>query len=117
MLQIDVERDGGICTIACTGKITFNTTGNLRDMVRASLEVMLPHDGLILDLEGVSFIDSSGLGLLYVIKNSCGLKDINFALCGVNQQVFKILSQTNLGGYFTISKSKEDAVNVLKSRP
>jgi anti-anti-sigma factor len=54
-------------TVTCRGRIVSDTASQLREMVRA----LIPLGGrIIVDFAGVSYLDSSGLGVLVSLKVS-----------------------------------------------
>ncbi len=102
MIHMEKTQDGGKTTITIKGKITFENTGEIREKMKEILrDESLKH--LILDMKEVSFIDSSGLGLLVSIKNTMIRKDGAFAIVNLSDTVKKIMKQTGLDRYFGIN--------------
>jgi anti-sigma B factor antagonist len=60
-LSVTVRRERGAVIAEVTGDIDISTVGGLRERLLALADGGQP---LILDLNGVSFIDSTGLGVL-----------------------------------------------------
>jgi len=61
-LDISVDRDGATCRMQVSGEVDVYTSPMLKARIIDAIE-----DGctdLVIDLEGVGFIDSSGLGVL-----------------------------------------------------
>ncbi len=68
---------------------------------------------VILDLSGVPYIDSAGLGSLmsaYITRHKSGRR---FVLAGVNKRVRKLLEITRVEPLFLIFSSLEEAVAAL----
>ncbi len=102
MIHMEKSQDGDKITITLQGKITFENTGEIREKMKEILrEDSIKH--LILNMEGVSFIDSSGLGLLVSIKNTMIRKDGTFSMVNLSDTVRKIMKQTGLDRYFGIN--------------
>jgi anti-anti-sigma factor len=59
-LQWTVERLGGRAVIGVTGELDIASVGRLEPAVRAEL----PQGPVVLDLSGLSFMDSSGVRLI-----------------------------------------------------
>jgi anti-anti-sigma factor len=59
-LQCAVERSGGRAVISVTGELDIATIGSLGPAVRAELR----QGSVVLDLSGLSFMDSSGVRLI-----------------------------------------------------
>ena len=65
---------------------------------------------LILDLSEVRFVDSSGLGALLSGHKNAGLRDVRFALAGVQSRVQSMFELTRLTRVFDIYPGVEDAL-------
>ena len=65
---------------------------------------------LILDLEEVSYIDSSGVGILLKLKNLSMEKKVNFSLSGVAGEVLNVLKLTNLVPFFSIADTYQQGI-------
>jgi anti-anti-sigma factor len=92
------------------GKLTFEVTAKLRDTIR---DTVVGDDALklmVIDLSGVSYIDSSGLGLLVAAKNSLAKGNGILRLTGLAPQVKRTFDQTNLTAYFELYKDEITAV-------
>jgi anti-anti-sigma factor len=59
LLSFETRRAGGACAICVTGELDIATSGSLEDELRR-VEAS-DADRVILDLSGVTFMDSSGL--------------------------------------------------------
>ena len=78
----EVEMSGDTATIQCHGRIVAETAQELKELVKP----MIPKvRRIVLDLNDVNFIDSSGLGALVSLKVSaasaayCTLEMVNFS--------------------------------------
>ncbi|HLP31431.1 MAG TPA: STAS domain-containing protein, partial [Geothrix sp.] len=69
MLNIQTRQEGTASVVSIQGKVNFEVTAQLRDVIRETVATAQPKL-LVINLEGVSFIDSSGLGLLVAARNS-----------------------------------------------
>jgi len=66
-------------------------------------------DRVVLDLEQVSFIDSSGLGAIVAAMKQLG-KDRRLDLAGLNKDVDRVFRLTRMDTVFTIHPSLGDAL-------
>lgn len=69
-----LESKDGTLTVRLTGEIDHHCAGKMRDEIDAAIEYHRP-ERLILDFGGVSFMDSSGIGLVmgrYRLMKSIG---------------------------------------------
>jgi anti-sigma B factor antagonist len=79
--------------IRCTGKITYTSAEPLRAMARG----LIPETKrLVLDLAGISYVDSFGLGVLVSIYLSAKRQHCQLRLINLNQQAQQFLRVTNL---------------------
>lgn len=98
-----VERDGDVATVMAAGEIDLASSPDLRTELQALLD-----DGvrrLVLDLSGVSFIDSSGLGVLVgVLKRVEELgDDAGLELRGLTGPARKVFEITGLHEIFVVT--------------
>ena len=78
-----------------TGKIDWNTSRDLRLEVTRCLALDHPEQ-LIVDLEGVDHVDSSGVGTLVETWRNANRNSVHLALCGVNASLRRVLERIGL---------------------
>jgi anti-sigma B factor antagonist len=66
---------------------------------------------IILDLSQVTFMDSSGLGVLMFCKRLCDEAGGCITLCCVQQYVDNLLTLTNLKKAIAVFATQEEAIN------
>ncbi len=89
--KITVSCDGAKLTISPKGDIDHHSARTLRERIDNEMYINRP-EILFLDLSGIDFMDSSGLGLLlgrYQRAKDLGIK---LVLCGCSERIMKILS-------------------------
>jgi anti-sigma B factor antagonist len=106
-LDVRVHRTGQVCTLAVTGEVDVYTSPVLKSYIVSALD-----DGctdLVVDLEGVAFIDSSGLGVLVSglrrVKEQAG----SMRLVCTRDSILKIFRITGLDKVFPVFGSASDA--------
>ena len=109
MLNIQNRQEGPASVVTIQGKVNFEVTAQLRDVIRETVATHQPKL-LVVNLEGVSFIDSSGLGLLVAARNSVDKGGGKLHLCCLPAQVKRTFDQTNLTNYFSIFTTEQDAL-------
>ena len=95
MESVVFKEKNGTLTASVTGELDHCLAASVRERIDAEFYRRLP-DELLLDLSGVSFMDSSGLGLImgrYAICKNCGK---NFALTGADERAVRILALAGL---------------------
>ncbi len=70
-LSVTVRRERGVVIAEVTGDIDVSTVGGLREQLLGLADSGQP---LIVDLNRVSFIDSTGLGVLVAVARRAGLR-------------------------------------------
>lgn len=97
---------GDITVVTCDGAIVEGAeSAALRQHVHQSLERTL---AIVLDLRDVTFIDSSGLGLLVRILTRTGQDRLK--LCRLTNRVSETLKLTRLAAVFDCHESEEEAI-------
>jgi anti-anti-sigma factor len=93
------EGAGPVTTVVCHGKVTSETAGQLKEVVKP----LIPLGGrIVLDLTDLSYMDSSGLGALVGLKVSalregyCKLELVN-----LSPRVKELLRLSNLTQLFS----------------
>ena len=109
MLNIQTKQEGSASVISVKGKINFEVTAQLREVIKDTVATLQPKL-LVINMEGVSLIDSSGLGLLVAARSSVDKNDGRLHLCCLSAQVVKVFDQTNLTNYFSIFATEQDAL-------
>lgn len=69
---------------------------------------------IVINLEGVDYIDSSGIGALIYISSTVKKKALKLALSNVHGSVKKVIELTKLTGYFPIANSVEEALMMVQ---
>ncbi len=108
-LDITTERTGTLCTMTLAGEIDVYTAPRLKESLIEQIE-----DGctdLIVDLQGVGFIDSSGLGVLVGALRRTKERSGAIRLVCSRDNIMKIFRITGLDKVFPIFESLEEARN------
>ncbi|MDE0804934.1 MAG: STAS domain-containing protein [Acidimicrobiales bacterium] len=101
---------GGWTVLTATGEIDVAAAPGLREKL-----VELIEDGtneLVVDLEGVDFIDSTGLGVLVGAVRRARAADGDVRLVCTNSRLLKVFDVTGLDDVFAIADSIDDAVGM-----
>jgi anti-sigma B factor antagonist len=106
--EVSVESIDGWQVLRLAGEVDVATAPRLRDRL-----VQLVNDGppqLVVDLSGLSFIDSMGLGALVSGLKRARAHDGDLRLAGPSDHVAKVLSITRLDQAFLVAATVEDAL-------
>jgi len=90
------------------GDLTYNNRGAFKTAVEESKSKSCRH--LIVNLEHVRFVDSSGLGLLVLLSQGFKIQDVQFSLLKPQNYVREILSLANIPKMIPIFETEGDAL-------
>jgi anti-sigma B factor antagonist len=93
-LSISVQRTPSEAVVGLTGEIDLSTAPRLSSTV-AELLVEAP-DRVVLDMAGVTFCDSQGLGTLVVLSRKATLAHSCLVLTNVGDFLLRVLDITGL---------------------
>jgi anti-sigma B factor antagonist len=104
--------DDGVAVVTVTGDVDVATCAALRDSL---LQVIADENfrGLVVNLAGVSFIDSTGIGVLVGVWRRTKATDGDLALASPSRQAQSVLDATGLTKVLSIYRSEEEAVQAL----
>lgn len=94
-MQIKTRRDGAVLAVHLTGELDHHSAAPLR----AELDALLQDDGighLVLDLGGVSFMDSSGLGVVLGRYKILKARRGSLRIIGASKPVERILKMAGV---------------------
>ena len=96
----EVSPDGSKLTIAIKGRFDFAKHQEFRD----AYEELTPAPAcVIVDLKDATYLDSSALGMLLMLRDKMGGAGKEVALTGVTGNVKQVLGIANFGKLFQIS--------------
>jgi anti-sigma B factor antagonist len=100
--------DGGITVVMPSGRLDVSGAPTLKAAIGDVVKDGTPR--LVIDMEGVSFVDSTGLGsVIAALKLVRGSKG-DLRLAAPNQQVRVVLELTTLDRVFAYYPTVEDAL-------
>ena len=110
-MTLDVQSrvtERGVIVIAPTGRLDVAGAPALKDAVGEAVKNGQPR--LVIDMEGVSFVDSSGLGSVVAALKQARSSKGDVRLAAPNQQVRVVLELTTLDRVFPFYATVEDAL-------
>ena len=69
---------------------------------------------VLVNLENVRYVNSSGLGVLITLLTKVKNKGGELALLNISEQISKLLQITKLDSIFSVYANKEEAFNAIK---
>lgn len=107
--KVRSEQQDGVFVILVEGELDMNTATELERQLEAPLSA--PDSSLLLDLSRCEFIDSTGIAL---IVRAWQALDDRFSLCGIGDQVKRVLDVTGLEATIPTHRSRDDALTQLR---
>ena len=105
-LDLSTRHDHDRAVVTVGGEVDLETAPQLGDHVLAALQDVSPH--VVLDLTGVTFMDSTGLKVLLSIQRRADLANGSFAVVGATRTVRRILELTGLDQTFLLYDTLAD---------
>jgi len=111
-LKVETRQLEGVTVVSCHGRIILGEeSAGMRETLKRALTSSRQ---LVLDLSGVSYIDSSGLGTLVGVYSSARAAGADIKLAGLNQRLRDLLQITKLVTVFEVYDTVQEAVAALK---
>lgn len=101
-LSVETRRTGDEAVVTLVGEIDMSTVWRLARAVDDVLSEE-PPPRVLLDLAGVSFCDSQGLGTLVVLSRRSRLAHSSLVLVNVREFLLRILDITGLRGALIVA--------------
>ena len=109
-LEIQQKEREGIAILDFRGRITVGPEATaLRDRIGALAQAGTIN--VILNLEHVAYIDSTGLGALVMCATSLRKQGGNMKLLNLNRRNIELLVMTKIDTIFDLFSDEQDAVN------
>jgi anti-sigma B factor antagonist len=109
-----IERGQGYALVKVTGEVDFDTASGLH---RAVEEAAQSSPRVIIDFTGVSFIDSTGLGVILVARNEADARGGSVALVGSSALVQRLLKSAQVDHAFAMYDNLDEALTAFDNRP
>ncbi|MBS1849738.1 MAG: STAS domain-containing protein [Acidobacteria bacterium] len=107
-LKLDTRVVDGVTVVSGQGRIVFGEEstalrGTLKDLLTSTRQI-------VLNLSGVSYIDSGGLGMLVGAYSSARSAGADIKLAGLGQRLRDVLQITKLVTVFEVYDSEAQAI-------
>jgi anti-sigma B factor antagonist len=102
------QADNGVTVVAPTGRLDVAGAPALKDAISEVLKNGPPR--VVLDMEGISFVDSTGLGSVIAALKQIRSSQGDLRLAAPNQQVRVVLELTTLDRVFPYYSTVEEAL-------
>lgn len=106
---VDIGTAEGIAIVSLKGEVDMQSTPKIR---RVLLRCLAEGRHVLVDLAGVTYIDSSGVASLVEAFHNARKNGTRFGLAGVNAAALRALQLTRLDRVFAIHPSVDHALKV-----
>ncbi len=107
-LKIETRQADGVTIVVCTGRIVFGDESTaLRDDLK---RILGSTRQVVLNLSGVTYIDSGGLGTLVGVYSSARSAGADIKLTGLGQRLRDVLQITKLVTVFEVYDNEQQAM-------
>lgn len=107
LLRVETEDRDGLALVKAVGEIDVASAETLAEAVSRALDTGKPR--VLVDFAEVTFIDSTGLGVLVKSHRSAAERGVAFGLVHPTPQTLKLIRVLGLDQLLSIYDSTEDA--------
>ena len=111
-LRLEHRTDNSVAIVDVDGEVDLFTAGLLRDRLLALVDE--GHTSLVVNLASVSFIDSTGLGVLVGVWHRLSPADGVLALAAPSAEIRALFQTTGLSKPFPIYQNTAEAVQACR---
>ncbi len=111
-LSLETRNRGDVIIVHCQGRIVYRDEAAA--LSRLVGEVLQHTSKLVLDLTGVSSMDSAGIGELALLQTWAQGKNVNLKCAGPNTIVRTLLDLTNLDRVLDVHPSIDSALDSFR---
>ena len=112
-LSLETRNRGDVMIVHCQGRIVYRDEAAA--LSRVVGDVLENTDKIVLDLSGVSAMDSAGIGELALLQTWARDKKADLKYAGPNSFVRSLLDLTNLDSVLEIHPSVHEALAAFRS--
>jgi anti-sigma B factor antagonist len=107
-MELKLRKLQDVYIIDVIGELDLYNTTKLKDLFNKMVEKNVT--SMIVNLDGVHYLDSSGVGTLINMYSVVQQKNIRFCLANLHSTAKKVIEQTRLAGYFPVEETIDDAM-------
>lgn len=107
--MVDVEKINDVMVISFNNDSKLNVTVTQKIKTEI-IKVITPNSKIALNLSGISYIDSTGFGMLLSILRHCKNSNASLKLCNISPEVMELIKLLQLQTVFDIRDSVDDCV-------
>lgn len=110
-MELTTLVENGVKILAVQGRLDSTSVGAFRERFN---EETLEDDVVILDFSGLDYLDSSGLATLVNLYKNMQSRSGRLAMCGLSENVMRVVRFTKLDRVFTLADTREQALEKVR---
>lgn len=112
-MEATMSKNDGVIVCAVEGEVDMYAAPNFHAqyIAIASKEPTCP---LVIDLEKTTYLDSSGIGVLFQIYSDSRTRGIGFCLCGAHGMVEKLFALSRMSSILPMEKTRSGALDRVR---
>lgn len=112
-MQLELEQVGVNLVVRLSGELDHHTSSRFRETVEAELNKEIARN-LILNLKGLTFMDSSGLGVILGRYNQVKKSGGRLVICSVSPSAKKIIELSGLPRLVSLYRDEKEAIKKIQ---
>ncbi len=105
-MSVKCSVNGEVVTAMISGEIDHHTAKAMRTEIDAAVEINMP-SLLVLDFYNVTFMDSSGIGLVLGRYKNLSKRGGQVELCGMRPNIYKVMKLSGIERIIKIEEPKK----------
>ncbi|MBF0280623.1 MAG: STAS domain-containing protein [SAR324 cluster bacterium] len=114
MMDLTHRIENGICLINLAENLISSNVSEVQNYLKPLIQDEST-TGIVLNLENVLYIDSSGFGLLISVYQSLRKREIKFALCDVDEKIIEYFARMKIDRFLDVYPNEKSALTGLDS--
>ncbi len=105
-MAVEISVNGEVTTAYLNGEIDHHSAASIRNAIDNAAELNMP-SLLVLDFTRVSFMDSSGIGLVMGRYRNLAPRGAKLHITGASPQIYKVMKLSGIEKLATIDECKK----------
>ena len=113
MVKIEKKGDVTVISFENLSKLNILVAQDVKEELKPHINQ--PNARLLLSLDGVDYVDSSGFGVLLSVLRSAKKNKSKFRMCNISPEIMELIRLLKLDSIFEIDNSLEESLEKLSS--
>lgn len=113
LLSIQTEMYNSVLLVRLRGELDHHTAANLRQSIDTILHDRKEVIHLILNLQELTFMDSSGIGVILGRYKEIDKKKGQLVICALNPMIYRIIEMAGMFKIISIATTEQEALSEL----